>query len=138
MDYRYRLDMKVRDYECDIQGVVNNGVYMNYLEHARHEFLLHEGIDFAELARQKINLMVIRAELDYKLPLVTGDHFWVGVNVVQSSKVRFDFLQDVYRAADNKLMLRAKITGTAVNERGRPFMPEQVASLALPQPEAVE
>ena len=66
----FTLDFKVRDYECDMQGIVNNSVYQNYLEHARHEYLLAKGIDFAELARQKINLVVLRAELDYKLPLV--------------------------------------------------------------------
>lgn len=31
----FRIDLKVRDYECDLQGIVNNGVYFNYLEHAR-------------------------------------------------------------------------------------------------------
>lgn len=39
----------VRDYECDLQGVVNNAAYLNYLEHARHEMLRLSGIDFAEL-----------------------------------------------------------------------------------------
>ena len=28
----YRLKFKVRDYECDMQGIVNNSVYQNYLE----------------------------------------------------------------------------------------------------------
>jgi YbgC/YbaW family acyl-CoA thioester hydrolase len=79
MDYYYKLDFTVRDYECDIQGIVNNGVYMNYLEHARHEFLLAQGVDFAALAKQKINLVVVRAELNYKTPLTSGDAFWVGI-----------------------------------------------------------
>jgi len=129
MDYQYKLDFKVRDYECDLQGVVNNSVYQNYLEHTRHEFLLSVGIDFAELTRQKINLVVIRAEIDYKIPLTSGDNFWVGLNLERASKLRFDFLQDIYRTADEKLMLKAKITGTGVNERGRPFLPESLDSL---------
>lgn len=46
--------MEVRDYECDLADGVNNSVYMNYLEHARHMLLKQGGIDFAALARQKI------------------------------------------------------------------------------------
>jgi len=125
----FTLEFKVRDYECDMQGIVNNSVYQNYLEHARHEFLLSKGIDFAELARQKINLVVLRAELDYKLPLVSGDLFYVDVRVEQSSRVRFDFVQNIYRKRDNKLMLAAKITGTSLNERGRPFVPDVIIQL---------
>ena len=129
MDYQYRIDFKVRDYECDLQGVVNNGVYMNYLEHARHEFLLDRGIDFAQLARDNVNLVVIRAELDYKLPLRSGDRFWIGVNVARPSKLRFEFLQDIYRYDDNKPVMNAKVTGTAMNERGRPMLPEAILRL---------
>jgi acyl-CoA thioester hydrolase len=131
----FNVDFKVRDYECDMQGVVNNSVYQNYLEHARHEFLLAKGIDFAELARQKINLVVLRAELDYKTSLVSGDEFFVDVELVQSSRVRFDFLQNIYRKRDNKLMLSAKITGTSLNERGRPFLPDFFTELMRPAEE---
>ena len=127
--YHYQISMKVRDYECDIQGVVNNGVYFNYLEHARHEFLLSRGLDFAALARQKVNLVVTRAELDYKSSLQSGDEFWVGLNVEQSSKLRFSFFQDIYRSTDNKLALQAVIVGTALNEKGRPFFPDYLIDL---------
>ncbi len=129
MKYAFRLDFKVRDYECDIQGIVNNGVYQNYLEHARHEYLLASGIDFAALAKNNINLVVVRAELDYKTPLQSGDNFWIGLNTAQSSKVRFDFLQDIYRSADDRLVMKAKITGTSLNERGRPFLPQEIMTL---------
>jgi len=32
MDYQFKVDFEVRDYECDLQGIVNNAVYQNYLE----------------------------------------------------------------------------------------------------------
>ena len=120
MEYLFTLNDKVRDYECDLQGIVNNSVYQNYLEHTRHEFLYASGIDFAKLTSEGIFLVVTRAELDYKTPLKSGDSYWIGLRLARSSKVRFDFYQDIYRASDNKLAVSAKITGTCLNERGRP------------------
>ena len=129
IDYQHSIEFKVRDYECDMQGVVNNGVYQNYLEHARHEFLQSRGIDFAETARAGINLVVIRAELDYKNSLVSGDMFVVRSRVAQSTRLKFEFQQDIYRLPDERLMLVARITGTSVNADGRPFVPDFLGRL---------
>lgn len=127
--YAFSMEMAVRDYECDIQGIVNNGVYQNYLEHVRHEYLKQIGIDFAAYAKQGINLIVVRAELDYRYPLESGDTFRIGLNLVRESRVRFAFHQDIYRLPDQKLILNARIIGTAVNARGRPEIPEQLVKL---------
>jgi len=125
----FSLQMDVRDYECDIQGIVNNAVYQNYLEHARHEYLKEVGIDFAELARNGINLVVVRAELDYKQPLMSGDKFRVDLNMERESKIKFAFYQDIIRLADEKLMVKGKIIGTALNPKGRPAIPDELNRL---------
>ncbi|CAM4071611.1 acyl-CoA thioesterase [Pseudoalteromonas byunsanensis] len=125
----FSVDFKVRDYECDLQGIVNNGVYFNYLEHARHEFLLSKGVDFAHLAEQKINLVVIRCEMNFKDSLKPADEFCVQVSVERESKLKFAFVQKVIRKSDGKLMLDAVVTGTSVNERGRPFLTEEIEQL---------
>lgn len=129
MQYTHRLKFKVRDYECDMQGVVNNGVYQNYLEHARHDFLLSKGINFAEMTSSGIHLVVVRAELDYRQSLQSNDEFVVCSNIHRVSKLRFAFLQDIYRSSDQKLMLQANIIGTSVNQRGRPFASEELLQL---------
>jgi len=125
----FSLDFKVRDYECDLQGVVNNSVYQNYLEHARHEFLLAKGIHFAELASAGVNLVVLRAELDYKASLTSGDEFYVDLQVERASRVRFAFVQNIYRKSDGKLCLAARITCTSVNANGRPFWLDVIEQL---------
>jgi acyl-CoA thioester hydrolase len=121
MSHIFRLDFKVRDYECDLQGVVNNSVYQNYLEHARHEFLLSRSMDFAELSRQGINLVVVRAELDYMRPLKSGDEFWVALRLEKISKIRGAFIQEIFRSKDEAKALKARIEWTALNDKGRPF-----------------
>lgn len=130
MTYRFTETFKVRDYECDLQGIVNNAVYQHYLEHTRHEFLLNQGIDFAELTQAGIHLVVVRAELDYKHPLTSGDRFYVGLNVHMRDRVRFVFQQNIHRSSDQRLCLAANITATSLNERGRPAaMPDLTAQL---------
>lgn len=125
----FRIEMKVRDYELDMQGIVNNGVYFNYLEHARHEFLLEKNVDFAALAEQGIHLVVIRSELDYKASLKSGDRFVVEVKVERLSKVKFGFRQRVVRLSDEKVCVEGLVTGTALNERGRPYLSPELESL---------
>jgi YbgC/YbaW family acyl-CoA thioester hydrolase len=73
--YIYELKMKVRDYECDLQGIVNNANYQHYLEHTRHEFLTSEGISFAKLHEEGIDPVVARITMAYKTPLRSGDEF---------------------------------------------------------------
>ena len=129
MEYLHTIEFKVRDYECDMQGVVNNGVYQNYLEHARHEFLQTQAVNFAEVTAQGINLVVVRAELDYRDSLKSNDRFKVCSNLQRLSKLRFEFLQDIFRLSDSRLMLQARIIGTSINAKGRPFAPEFLEKL---------
>ncbi|NJO90326.1 MAG: acyl-CoA thioesterase [Chloroflexia bacterium] len=112
-NYAYELEFKVRDYECDLQGVVNNSVYQNYLEHTRHEFLLSVGLDFADLFKRGITAVVARADIQYKTPLVSGDKFICRVNV-EKQGIRYLFHQDIYRLPDEKLSVKAIITAVTV------------------------
>ena len=59
--YCYELEFKVRDYECDMQGIVNNANYQHYLEHARHEFLQQTGTNFNEIRLKGIEPVVSRS-----------------------------------------------------------------------------
>src|SRR5574342_721060 len=121
----FKLELEVRDYECDIEGIVNNAIYLNYLEHARHLFLRDKGYDFARLSRQGILLVVIRIEADYLYPLRSGDRFCVTTGLERISKLRFGFSQDIFRLPDNKSILKAKVFGTSLNAAGQPkYFPE--------------
>jgi len=121
-EYQFKLEFSVRDYECDLAGMVNNASYLNYIEHTRHQFLKREGVDFSELAQQGIYLVVIRMELDYLYSLRSGDRFIVGTDAERVSRLRFGFRQDIYRIPDEKLVLKARVVGTAVDENGKPIL----------------
>ena len=63
--YSYEIEIKVRDYECDAQGIVNNANYQHYFEQARHEFLEHAGCSFGKMREIGIEPVVARIEINY-------------------------------------------------------------------------
>jgi len=125
----FKIELEVRDYECDMEGIVNNAVYMNYLEHARHAYLKHKGFDFATLTQTGLHLVVIRIEADYLYPLRSGDSFYVTAHAERISKLRFGFSQDIFRSPDNKPILKAKVIGTSLNAEGKPAYFKEVEGL---------
>lgn len=122
--YIYELKFKVRDYECDLQGIVNNSVYQNYLEHTRHEFLKTIGLDFAQLFRDGIKAVVARVEIAYKNSLQSGDEFVCRLNV-EKQGIKHVFSQDIYRLPDEVLCIKGKITSVNVVD-GKLAMPEVI------------
>lgn len=122
----YKLEMSVRDYECDMQGIVNNAVYQNYIEHARHEFLKTVDIDFAEYARKGINMIIIRVEIDYKNSLISGDIFEVSVKMEKISRLKFLISQQIIRKSDSKIIINAQVYSTILNAKGRPEIPKEI------------
>ncbi|GJM13986.1 MAG: thioesterase [Pseudohongiella sp.] len=125
----FTAELQVRDYECDLQGIVNNAVYQHYLEHSRHEFLSSRGLDFAELTAMGVIIVVIRAELDYKQALRPGDRFSVSVAFKRLGRLKIVFEQEIHRLSDNEPVLAAKITAVSLKDGGRPYFPEQLEKL---------
>lgn len=115
--YIYELPMKVRDYECDLQGIVNNANYQHYLEHTRHEFLSSVGASFAGLHEQGIDPVVARINIAFKTPLKSGDEF-VSKLYMKKEGIKYVFYQDIYRLPDLKISIKSTVeTVCVVNGR---------------------
>jgi acyl-CoA thioester hydrolase len=121
--YDFELEFSVRDYECDLQGVVNNSVYQNYLEHTRHEFMKTIGLDFADLYNRGILAVVARVELAYKTSLRSGDKFVSRLRVEQEG-VKYIFYQDIFRQTDKKICLKGIVTTTSIVDGRLAIAPE--------------
>lgn len=120
MSPTHQIELSVRDYECDLQGIVNNAVYLHYLEHARHTFLLEKNIDFAKLHTEGIDLIVSRIEIDYKLSLTSGERFVVRSSMHREGYLRVIFNQEIRRIPDDKIVVKAKVIGVGLR-KGRPM-----------------
>ena len=132
--YIYELEFKVRDYECDLQGIVNNSVYQNYLEHTRHEYLLDSNVSFDLLHQQGVDAVVARIDIAYKIPLRSGDEF-ISKLYVKKEGVKYVFHQAIFRKADNKMCINARVdTVVLINGKLSASHPELEAMITNAQP----
>ena len=127
-DTIFELEFLVRDYELDLQGIVNNSNYQHYLEHARHEFLFSKNIDFAALHEAETDLVVTHVDMDFKLPLRSRDKFVVTVKPVKEGYIKIVFEQSILRLPDRKVIVNAKITGVCL-KKGRPVKSEDILDM---------
>ena len=107
--YIFEAHMEVRDYECDIEGIVNNANYLHYAEQTRHLFLKSRNLSFAEMHERGIDAVVARMNLQYKTPLRCDDEF-ISRLWVEKEGVKYIFHQDIFRASDEALCFRGIIT----------------------------
>ncbi len=119
----YEHNMKVRDYECDAQGIVNNANYQHYYEVARHEFLEENGLNFYEMHEKGIDAVVVSVYIRYKHSLQGANDFICTVDSVEREGIRIIFNQKIIRLKDNKVCSTARIE-TACMVNGKVKKPE--------------
>jgi len=113
---------EVRDYELDLQGIVNNSVYLNYFEHARHSYLRSVGVDYAEMHAAGLDPVVHRIEIDYLSSLRSRDRFEVRVRVEMKGRLRIVFVQEAVKEG-GVVASRARVE-TVITKAGRPVAPD--------------
>ena len=127
----FEIEFEVRDYELDLQGIVNNAVYNNYFEHTRHSFLKANDLDFAELHKKGIDAVVVKMETSYKAPLRSGDFFICNLSVSTEGRLKLIFDQQIIRKKDKKLMTESRVTVACI-QHNRPIEPIEIkAKLGL-------
>lgn len=107
MTYHFETRMEVRDYECDIEGIVNNANYLHYIEHTRHLFLKQCGLSFAEMHARGIDAVVARMQMQFKTPLRCDDEFVSRLRLTKEG-IKYVFRHDLFRARDEQLAFRCR------------------------------
>lgn len=101
------MPMRVRDYEVDSQGIVNNAIYLHYLEHTRHEFCRKAGTSFRRMQAAGIDPVLRSVNITYLRPLGLGEEM-VSKLALRREGARFVFIQDIYSLPDLQPVVKAE------------------------------
>jgi acyl-CoA thioester hydrolase len=109
MAQTYTTGIEVRFSDLDAYGHVNSAVYFTYLETARVKLFREQ---FEALMRQGIFLLVVRAECDFKIPIMLGDEVVVTLWLAKAGRASFEL---EYRLHDGKETTYATARTTMVS-----------------------
>ncbi len=123
---KFIIELKVRSYECDLYGHVNNAVYLNYFEAARVEFLEAIDLDLNKLKNIGFLLPIVRIEIDYKRPLFAGERIEISAEWVKRGVSSAVFRQAVIKKGTGELAAQALVTWVATDLRGKPIAIPQI------------
>ena len=113
----FEMTIKVRDYEVDSQGIVNNANYLHYREITRHDFCEHAGTSFRAMQEQGLDPVVRKIEIEYLSALTLGETMVSRLSMKREG-ARFIFVQDIYNAGHGAHVVHALVTVVCL-ENGR-------------------
>lgn len=123
----HEIELDVRYYETDGQGVVHHANYFQYFELARVEMLKAMGHDYADLEREGVFLVVHSIACKYHRPAKFGDRLRIVTRVVRATMARIEHAYQVFAGAS--LLAEASSTIACVDHEGNVRrMPEHIVS----------
>jgi acyl-CoA thioester hydrolase len=111
--------LKVRTYECDAYGHVNNAVYLNYLEYGRMAVLEKAGLTLAAMKKRGVIIVVRRIEIDYKAPAQEAEALVIRTRLKETNKMKGVFYQEIVKQEDDRLVAKAEVTWVFVDTKGK-------------------
>lgn len=115
---RFTLTVKVQPEDIDMQGHVNNIVYLRWVQDAA---VAHWGAIAPQHEQEKLIWVVRRHEIDYKKPAMQGDTILLQTWIGSASRLAFDRHTAMLRASDLRLLALARTVWCPIDRNsGKP------------------
>ena len=113
---QHTISIRVRYPEVDGMGYLHHSRYLQYFEMGRVELLRSLGHSYADLERQGVFFVVIKAEVRYKAPARYDDELTLVTRLVRATHVRYDHAYELRRG--DTLLAEASTTIACVDREG--------------------
>ena len=110
----FRVRIRVRGYELDVNGHLNQAVYLQYAEHARWELVRAAGVSQEKLLAAGLGPVVLETTIRYHRELRDGDEVDVSCAFGWGSGKTFRVSQDI-RLTDGALAAEVRGVGGLLN-----------------------
>lgn len=112
--------------DTDAGGVVYYANYLRFLERARADFLIQNGILQSHIARDGILFVVRKCDIEYILPAKLEDEIIVECKIAKLSPASITFQHSI--TANSKILIKALVKIVCVRSTEGVFKP-----IAMPQ-----
>jgi acyl-CoA thioester hydrolase len=119
----FSVPVTVRGYETDVQGHLNQAVYLNYAEHARWSLLRAAGIGQAELIARGVGPVALETTIRYRRELLAGDEVEVTCAFIWGERKTFRIHQTI-RKTNGTVAAEITAVGGLMDLKERRLLPE--------------
>jgi acyl-CoA thioester hydrolase len=117
MAIEHTISIRVRYPEVDAMGYVHHSRFLQYFEMGRVELLRSRGFSYAELEKQGIFFVVVKAQVSFKSPARYDEVLTLRTRVVKQTHVRYDHAYELRR--DETLLAEGTTTIACVDRSGQ-------------------
>jgi YbgC/YbaW family acyl-CoA thioester hydrolase len=113
---------EVMFFDTDAGGVVHNIAYLRFIETCRTRLAVHMGMDITGMMAVQQYPVVVRTEIDYRLPAKFADILLIRGWLDQLERARFWFRFEVLRASDGARLITCRQSLALVEmPKGKPL-----------------
>ena len=113
----HTITLRVRYPEVDAMGYLHHSRYLQYFEMGRVELLRTLGVSYADLEREGVFFVVVKAEVRYKAPARYDEELVLTTKVVKQTYVRIDHAYKLRRG--ETLLAEGGTTIACVDREGK-------------------
>ncbi|MGD0464792.1 MAG: thioesterase family protein [Tepidisphaeraceae bacterium] len=93
----HTIPIRVRYTEVDAMGYLHHSRHLQYFEMGRIELLRAAGVSYADLEKQGVFFVVVKAAVNYKAPARYDDELMLTTRIVRQTAVRIDHAYELRR-----------------------------------------